>query len=384
MAVVRSQVEAALKKRSTQEAAAADTKAALASARKPAVVHRLVSLLAAAARLTALTSAWSLVNAQPADPIRLLGAALLYSLSAVSLAAVNPQAAWSNKHILAPVLGIEISWLVMSAHAAAAVNAAATLGMGVGLYQLVGAAVKPSLDHVIARAGDRVDVHIRARLRDMSTHFYSSHDSHPLELSVGHSYSTTSSASAAGQPAGTHGTAAAGGSDSSTLHQKGVAGGAGAGGRSGEAVALDETNDQELADLVNDIVSLQLQQAPKDLDSRWSSFLPALSDALQGMYVGETRQVTCFNPRVGGYFDPSFCWWQPKEDVLKKFGGRTPECGDVFFYPVRDDCWLQAQVSTVGERFVEVDANYGVAGQDVVLDVQLVKLIKGSPGTLHR
>ncbi|WIA35472.1 hypothetical protein OEZ86_003907 [Tetradesmus obliquus] len=110
--------------------------------------------------------------------------------------------------------------------------------------------------------------------------------------------------------------------------------------------------------------------------ARWEPLLPFVADAACGMFVGETRSVQLLNPKAGGYWNPSFSWWQPTADVMAKFRGQMPAPGDVFLYPVSEGAYVPTRVAAIGEKYVELDANYGVTGAALQLEVTLVALQK--------
>jgi FKBP-type peptidyl-prolyl cis-trans isomerase 2 len=55
---------------------------------------------------------------------------------------------------------------------------------------------------------------------------------------------------------------------------------------------------------------------------------------------------------------------------------QVPAPGDVFLYPVADGAYVPTRVAAIGEQYVELDANYGVTGAQLQLEVRLVALQK--------
>lgn len=53
-----------------------------------------------------------------------------------------------------------------------------------------------------------------------------------------------------------------------------------------------------------------------------------------------------------------------------------PAPGDVFLYPVSEGAYVPTRVAAIGEKYVELDANYGVTGAGLQLEVTLVALQK--------
>ncbi len=77
------------------------------------------------------------------------------------------------------------------------------------------------------------------------------------------------------------------------------------------------------------------------------------------------------------YRNRQLCWWQPLPDVVEKFGGRTPEAGEAFLYPVNaSGAWLWTAVRAVGSEHVELDANLGTEGQRLVMEVEVCEIVR--------
>jgi hypothetical protein len=55
---------------------------------------------------------------------------------------------------------------------------------------------------------------------------------------------------------------------------------------------------------------------------------------------------------------------------------QVPAPGDVFLYPVAEGAFVPTRVAAIGEKYVELDANYGVTGAPLQLEVRLVGLQK--------
>eukprot|EP00879_Flechtneria_rotunda_P028403 GHRR01030510.1.p3 GENE.GHRR01030510.1~~GHRR01030510.1.p3 ORF type:complete len:117 (-),score=32.24 GHRR01030510.1:489-839(-) len=110
--------------------------------------------------------------------------------------------------------------------------------------------------------------------------------------------------------------------------------------------------------------------------TRWEVLQPLIADAAAGMYLGESKTVTIFNPSGSGYWNPKFTWWQPTTDVVQKFRGQMPNVGDVFWYPVAERASVPTRVAMICEEFTELDANYGITDTQLQLEIKLVRLHK--------
>eukprot|EP00775_Hariotina_reticulata_P002817 gene2817-3110_t len=121
-------------------------------------------------------------------------------------------------------------------------------------------------------------------------------------------------------------------------------------------------------------VALKLQGSTAVFDS--TQHEQPLQLLLQPVSPELRQTVAVYNPLNVGYWNPRFTWWQPTADVMEKFKGETPKVGEVFWYPVADGAHVPTRIQNIGEHYVELDANYGVAGTMLHLDVQLVRLYK--------
>jgi hypothetical protein len=295
-------------------------------------------------------------------------------------------------------LGLEAAWGLAAAAAAAgaALSPWAPLAAGgaaaaaAALCGLHAALLAPAAAAAAAAAGDEALVHVRVRLDSSTAAFDDSRDTLRAGLRVrvggrGADGGGPDAAAALPPPPPGRGPLAALG---------GVSGGLG-------PLALDAVAARP--------------------GSQWLPLVPLIEAALPGALLGETVRVPFFNGGTGAsdpadlqarysslprvlappgtgpeapavnappgvvppaplYRSRQLCWWQPLEEVKAKFG-RAPEAGEAFLYPVNGDgAWLWTAVRAVGTEHVELDANFGTEGQTLVMEVEVVELVKRSGG----
>jgi hypothetical protein len=259
-------------------------------------------------------------------------------------------------------VALEAAWLAATAAAAAPAGAAAWLPLvlasaaaaAAALFGMHDALLRPRLAAVAAEEGDEAVVQVSIRLETSSAALDDTRDTirSGLRVRVG--------APAEGGPA----TAWA-----------------------GSAAAAAALGPRALDALV---------AAP---GSHWRPLVPLIEAALPGALLGEVVSVPFVNGGASSSSyvnaDPDFlaqqeaplyrnrelCWWQPAADVAAKFGGRVPDAGEVFLFPVNGrGAWLWTAVRAVGSEHVELDANYGTEGQALVMEVEVVEIVKRPRG----
>ncbi|GBF94262.1 hypothetical protein Rsub_06532 [Raphidocelis subcapitata] len=273
---------------------------------------------------------------------------------------------------------LEASWLLSAAAAAAAgsalalwpalaaASAALAAGSLLGLHRAV---LLPRLAAVSAAAGDEALVQVRIRLDTARAPFDDTRDTlrSGLRVRVGRP-----------APGGGEGGGKGGGGE-------GVGGSAGVS-RSGSSSALDA-----LARSVGGALGPRALDAAAAMPgAHWRPLAPLIEAALPGALLGETVSIPFTNgapaaPDAGGaeagaplYRSRALVWWQPLEDVTAKFGGRVPEAGEAFLYPVNPEgAWLWTAVRAVGTDHVELDANMGTEGQRLVMEAEVVEIVRG-------
>lgn len=270
---------------------------------------------------------------------------------------------------VAASLALEAAWCLATAAAAAvpggllaaawAPLGAAALAAGslAALHHLL---LQPRLAAFAAAAGDEATVQVRIRLESSSAPFDDSRHTLPGGLCVR--------------------VGGALGSGAEQQSSSGFGGGGSGGGALGQR-ALDAE-----------------EAIP---GSQWQPLVPIIELALPGALLGEVVSIPFENitsvTMVGGeagaqqgsaegaekvvsaplYRSRGLCWWQPVSDVAAKFGGRVPEAGEAFLYPVNNEgAWLWTSVRAVGTDHVELDANYGTEGHTLVMEVEVVQITK--------
>lgn len=268
-----------------------------------------------------------------------------------------------SQPVLLPLLAAEAAWVAAMLGVSPLVSAAAAVVLAGSLFLLHQGAVSPALQQYRAAAGDTVEVHVGLKLAGTRPLFDSTISEEPIRLQVSRVPQETLQlweAAASADLSSRHnqqGDAAGDGSSSSTA----------AAGSDSEAPIVTAS----LADVQRDIQGWVARPM-----ARWEALRPFIAHASNGLYLGETLSVPLYNPKVVGYWNPNFTWWQPSAEVLDKFKGNMPEVGDVFWYPVADGAAVPTRVNAVGRDYVELDANYGVTDTALELQVQLVRLLK--------
>jgi hypothetical protein len=276
-------------------------------------------------------------------------------------ASTSSTSSTSRGAILPAVLAAEVAWLAAVAGAGAAVSAAAAVVLSGCLYVLHTSVVAPALQQYKAAVGDAVEVHVGLKIAGTQPVFDSTLLEEPVRVVVGpvpdsvrqlwEEASADFSTSSSG-----------GGADAATQQAAGD-----------EAATSSSSSGTSLAAVQRDV-----QGWMKRPGARWEALQPFIAQAAEGLYLGETASLPLYNPRLVGYWNPSFNWWQPIAEVQAKFKGSMPQVGDVFWYPVVDGAAVPTRVNAIGHDYVELDANYGVTGAALELQVQLVRLNKPS------
>uniref|UniRef100_A0A383W2B1 Uncharacterized protein n=1 Tax=Tetradesmus obliquus TaxID=3088 RepID=A0A383W2B1_TETOB len=270
----------------------------------------------------------------------------------------------SNQAVAVQLLVLEAAWTAAMVGVAPLLNFAAAAGIAATLLSLHKQVVAPRLLQYQAAAGDRFQAHISLKLSGSAVAFDTTISAEPVSLvaaqrSSEHAQNWKQLGSddfweklAAQQDADAPPAAAAGEAGAATP----------------TAAAAATAQLRSIAQGVKGWLGTPA--------ARWEPLLPFVADAACSMFVGETRSVQLLNPKAGGYWNPSFSWWQPTADVMAKFRGQMPAPGDVFLYPVSEGAYVPTRVAAIGEKYVELDANYGVTGAALQLEVTLVALQK--------
>jgi FKBP-type peptidyl-prolyl cis-trans isomerase 2 len=346
----------------------------------PVMLVRLWCLKVAAAAITTLAAggngthqalhAAAAVAATAVAAAPLLWPVLTYSSSSSS----NSNDSSSSPLLTAAVLlAAEAACVTCTASPLPVVSAAAGCVIAASLLLLHNRLVAPRLLKFQANVGDAAKVHVALKLQGSTAVFDSTKQEEPLDLFLQpvppelHQLWQDASSTAYWEDEGAQqqleGTAVA------DNVGKQAAAAAAAAGNDGEG---DTTTDSR------DLYTVQqgIQGWLRDPAARWDALTPFIADAAAGMYLGQTRSVAIYNPLNVGYWNPRFTWWQPTADVMEKFKGQVPQVGEVFWYPVADGAYVPTRIQNVGEQYVELDANYGVTGTSLQLEVQLVRLYK--------
>eukprot|EP00878_Enallax_costatus_P017741 GHUV01018640.1.p1 GENE.GHUV01018640.1~~GHUV01018640.1.p1 ORF type:complete len:476 (+),score=182.86 GHUV01018640.1:465-1892(+) len=276
----------------------------------------------------------------------------------------------------ASLLAVEAAYVPALVGLAPTVNAVAAAVMAAGVCNLHQQLVAPRLLACKASEGDQMEVHVSLRVAGTEAVFDSTYTADPLKLVAAkvdpefkQAWAQLSSDKLWDQNLGDDG------GDQQNKEQQDASPKAGDSSSSSRASEEASRGDGKPFEHLRTVFQTQ-QSWMTNPEARWEAVQPFAAEAACGMVLGETRSVVFFNPKGVGYWNPRFSWWQPLSDVDDKFKGQTPDPGDVFWYPVADGAYVQTRVTSVGDTYVELDANYGVTGTDLCMDVQLVRLQK--------
>ncbi len=99
------------------------------------------------------------------------------------------------------------------------------------------------------------------------------------------------------------------------------------------------------------------------------SMIAGLNDAVIGMSVGESKSVT-IGPEGGfGYPDPRLCQNVPVDAVCEITAEGSQLASELGTNQL--DVWVQART----EETITLDANHPLAGQTLILDIELVEIV---------
>ena len=288
-----------------------------------------------------------------------------HTSSSSAAVATSSTSSTSRGAVLPAMLAAEVAWLAAVAGAGAAVSAAAAVVLSGSLYVLHTSVVAPALQQYKAAVGDAVEVHVGLKIAGTQPVFDSTLLEEPVRVVVG---PVPDSVRQLWEDASADfSTSSSGGSEAATQQQQA------AGDAAAAASSSSGSGGTSLAAVQRDV-----QGWMKRPGARWEALQPFIAQAAEGLYLGETASLPLYNPRLVGYWNPNFNWWQPIAEVQAKFKGDMPQVGDVFWYPVVDGAAVPTRVNAIGQDYVELDANYGVTGAALELQVQLVRLNKPS------
>ncbi len=99
--------------------------------------------------------------------------------------------------------------------------------------------------------------------------------------------------------------------------------------------------------------------------------VPGFDQAVTGMEVGEKRRVTipaaeAYGPRVD-----QLVFSAPRKNLPP---GYDPKVGEMVGLETRDGRQIDALVVHADEEVVKMDGNHPLAGQDLIFDIELVKI----------
>jgi len=99
--------------------------------------------------------------------------------------------------------------------------------------------------------------------------------------------------------------------------------------------------------------------------------ISGLEEALYGMKVGETKQVTIGPEQAYGEVDQEAFIWVPREDFPDSI---SLEVGTVFEMREENDDTHIARITELQPEQVQVDLNHPLAGKELAFSVEIVAL----------
>jgi hypothetical protein len=223
----------------------------------------------------------------------------------------------SYKAVAVQLLALEAAWTAAMVGVAPLLNFAAAAGVAATLLTLHKQVVAPRLLQYQAAAGDSFQAHVSLKLPGSSVAFDTTLSGEPVALVAGQrSAEHAQNWQQLGSDAFWEELAAKGSSKDAAQSPADSAAAPAAAGEAGSSSAA--------------AAAVQLRSISQGLRgwlgtpaARWEPLLPFVADAACGMIVGESRTVHLFNPKAGGYWNPSYSWWQPTADVMSKFRGQV-------------------------------------------------------------
>jgi len=99
--------------------------------------------------------------------------------------------------------------------------------------------------------------------------------------------------------------------------------------------------------------------------------VPGFEKAVTGMGVGEKKTVTLPSDEAYGPRLDQLTFMVPRENMPE---GYDPQEGEMLRMETKDGRQMDVLVTSSDEKFVRLDANHPLAGQDLTFDMELVKI----------
>ena len=111
---------------------------------------------------------------------------------------------------------------------------------------------------------------------------------------------------------------------------------------------------------------------PLEFEVGASQVIPGFDQAVQGMAVGEVKQVRIPEADAYGAYNPEMVF---KTDHSQFEEGTTPQVGQQFQAETPDGQPLFLTVKSVTEDEIMMDANHPMAGKDLNFELELVEIL---------
>lgn len=105
-----------------------------------------------------------------------------------------------------------------------------------------------------------------------------------------------------------------------------------------------------------------------------SNIIPGLEKALNGLTVGDKKEVKVASEEGYGTYDPQLRFAVD----LEQFGGQTPQPGMMIQLASPGGETIMARIISVENQQVNLDANHPLAGKDLFFDVEITEIRNAS------
>lgn len=114
------------------------------------------------------------------------------------------------------------------------------------------------------------------------------------------------------------------------------------------------------------------QGVPIELQTGQGNLIPGFEEALIGMTIGETKNITIPVDQAYGPYNPEFIQQVPKETIQAT---EEIEVGGVLTAVGPDGSQIRALIINVTNDTITVDLNHPLADQDLNFEIELVDIV---------
>ena len=100
-------------------------------------------------------------------------------------------------------------------------------------------------------------------------------------------------------------------------------------------------------------------------------FLKALSKGLENLKAGEKRSIVLSAQQAYGFYDLELVIEIARAKIPQ---GKNLRIGDEIWMPTKRKQWKSFRVTQADPKFLTLDGNHPLAGQDLIFDVEGVKI----------